>query len=236
MPDAGDEINHMSCHQIEPHIVDLARGVTSDEARDARLARHVLGCPGCAGRLEQERAMSAALRRLANDLKDPAADPRLEQALLAVFDRAVASRAVHRHAPAWPWLTGLAAASIAFAVLLTWQFTGPSITPRISTTPAASAVPDKVQAAAALESGPNVTTATPPISTRGRSAHSRGARPRLDDGADSTDFVAWPGAAAWPPFESGELIRVDIPTADGVVHAEVLVGQDGLARAVRWVQ
>ena len=60
MSNAGDEINCMSCHQIEPHIVDLARGVTSDQ--DARLARHVLGCPSCAGRLEQERAMSAALR------------------------------------------------------------------------------------------------------------------------------------------------------------------------------
>src|SRR6478672_1444712 len=101
MPDACDEIDHMSCHQIEPHIVDLARGVTSDEARDARLARHVLGCPSCAGRLEQERAMSAALRRLANDSKEPPADPQREQALLAVFDRAVARRGSHHSAPVW---------------------------------------------------------------------------------------------------------------------------------------
>ena len=59
MPNAGDEINCMSCHQIEPHIVDMARGLTSDQ--DAQLARHILGCPSCAGLLEQERAMSAAL-------------------------------------------------------------------------------------------------------------------------------------------------------------------------------
>jgi hypothetical protein len=42
--------------------------------------------------------------------------------------------------------------------------------------------------------------------------------------------------AAGPPFESGELIRIDIPTEIGVVQAEVLVGQDGFARAIRLVQ
>src|SRR2546430_12691542 len=39
------------------HIVDFARGVMGDEAREAQLASHVLGCPSCAGLLEQERAM-----------------------------------------------------------------------------------------------------------------------------------------------------------------------------------
>ena len=49
----------------------------------------------------------------------------------------------------------------------------------------------------------------------------------------ATEFVAWPGAAAWPPFESGELIRVELAFENGVVEADVLVGQDGFARAVR---
>src|SRR5438093_6347046 len=78
MPDAGNENNSMSCHQIEPHIVDFARGVMGDEAREAQLASHVLGCPSCAGLLEQERAMSAALCRLAKDLNVPADDPARE--------------------------------------------------------------------------------------------------------------------------------------------------------------
>ena len=46
-------------------------------------------------------------------------------------------------------------------------------------------------------------------------------------------FVLVPDAGALPRFDHGELIRVEIPSAAGPIHAEVLVGQDGFARAVR---
>jgi anti-sigma factor RsiW len=51
-----------------------------------------------------------------------------------------------------------------------------------------------------------------------------------------TAFVVLPGADALPRLESGRVIRVEIPSAEGVITADVLVGQDGLARAVRLVQ
>jgi hypothetical protein len=70
-----------------------------------------------------------------------------------------------------------------------------------------------------------------------------------DPAIDLAGFVAWPGASAWPPFESGSLIRVELPvsmlptlglsapsSATGLVPADIVVGQDGLARAVRLVQ
>lgn len=70
-----------------------------------------------------------------------------------------------------------------------------------------------------------------------------------DPTADMAGFVPWPGAHAWPPFESGELVRVDLPvsalpalglwppsSAASVVQADIVVGQDGFARAVRLVQ
>ena len=66
---------------------------------------------------------------------------------------------------------------------------------------------------------------------------------------DSTGFLPWPGAEAWPPFESGSLVRVDLPVSEllalglpvpqstvSVVQADIVVGQDGFARAVRFVQ
>ena len=66
---------------------------------------------------------------------------------------------------------------------------------------------------------------------------------------DLTGFVPWPGAEAFPPFESGSLVRVDLPvsalpalglaaplSAVSVVQADIVVGQDGVARAVRVVQ
>jgi len=218
----------MSCHQIETHIVDFARGVTSDQ--DAQLARHVLWCPSCAGRLEQERAMSAALRRLASDLKEPADDPQREQALLAMFDRG--RHRSHVHAPVWTWL---AAAGMAFAAVLTWHLAGAPSAPRIGTPPITIVTPATEQAQA-LDSGSLVASAEPRIPTPLRSSEALHADLRSNEALDSTEFVTWPGATAWPPFESGELIRIDIPTEVGVVQAEVLVGQDGFARAIRLVQ
>lgn len=66
---------------------------------------------------------------------------------------------------------------------------------------------------------------------------------------EMADFVPWPGASTWPPFESGSLMRVELPVsalpslglwpppvAGSVVQADIVVGQDGFARAVRLVQ
>jgi hypothetical protein len=65
----------------------------------------------------------------------------------------------------------------------------------------------------------------------------------------ASEFVPWPGAATLPSFESGELVRVDLPVAvlpslglvppptrAAAVQADVIVGQDGFARAVRLVE
>jgi hypothetical protein len=70
----------------------------------------------------------------------------------------------------------------------------------------------------------------------------------LEAAVDTAGFVAWPGSDAWPPFESGELVRVDLPvsalpalglwppaSSAAVVQADIVVGQDGFARAVRLV-
>jgi hypothetical protein len=62
----------------------------------------------------------------------------------------------------------------------------------------------------------------------------------------TTEFVIWPGAAELPRFESGHLMRMELPVSAlpslglvppasraAVVQADVLVGQDGFPRAVR---
>jgi hypothetical protein len=68
----------------------------------------------------------------------------------------------------------------------------------------------------------------------------------IDPVTDEAAFVAWPGAEARPPFESGAVVQVDLPVSAlpglglsvphstaTVVPAEIIVGQDGFARAVR---
>jgi hypothetical protein len=73
--------------------------------------------------------------------------------------------------------------------------------------------------------------------------------PTSDSVVDTAGFVPWPGAHTWPPFESGGLVRVDLPasalpalglltppSAGSVVQADIVVAQDGFVRAVRLVQ
>ena len=174
--------------------------------------------------------MSAALRRLAGDLKEPADDPQREQTLLAMFDQVRSRPRVH--APVWTWL---AAAGLAFAAVLTWHLAGAPRAPGSGTPPIAVVAPE-AEPAQTLDSISLVTAAAPRIPAPVHSGGTQHADFRRDEAPDSTEFVAWPGATAWPPFESGELIRIDIPTEVGVVQAEVLVGQDGFARAIRWVR
>ena len=42
----------MSCHDIEPLIIDFARGAKSDRVDEEALNRHLLGCPSCTGLIE----------------------------------------------------------------------------------------------------------------------------------------------------------------------------------------
>jgi len=70
-----------------------------------------------------------------------------------------------------------------------------------------------------------------------------------DAAFEQASFIAWPYAGAAPPLESGTVRRVDLPvsilpalglwppsSADATVPVEILVGQDGFARAFRLVE
>lgn len=79
-----------------------------------------------------------------------------------------------------------------------------------------------------------------------RSAHAPAPAPSAVIPLATTEFVIWPGAAELPRFESGHLLRMELPVSAlpslglvppssraAVVQADVLVGQDGFPRAVR---
>ena len=232
----------MSCHDIEPLIIDFARGATSDRVREDALNRHLLGCPSCTGLIERERAMSAALRRLAGSIDGPPPNPAQAEALLAIFDQTRAGSVPHAHAPLW---MGAIAATVILGTVATLFVRLPS---RISQA-VDSSVPPAAAASVAGDSLPSSPALAP--SAVERPAWTPPA-PQIEEqpgDVAAAGFVLWPGAAAWPPFESGELVRVTLPldalpalgvappaAADAVVQADVLVGQDGFARAIRFVQ
>ena len=164
--------------------------------------------------------LALALRRLADTADVPAIDPQREAALMAAFDAAQRARpaAGRRSRPPYWGMAGLATA----ATLLIAVGLGPGRAGRYGTPPGGDLALHK------------------PLSSSLRSA-------RLDPQPPS-EFVLVPGATALPPMESGTLVRVDVPVSMlaslGVtppagpvaqVRADLIVGQDGLTRAVRLV-
>jgi hypothetical protein len=238
----------MTCREIEPYIVDVARGRLEGPAPGTEVARHLIACSRCAALLENERTMSAALRRLAKEAEELSQGPSGEAALLAAFDAAWAPPRGRVRVQTW--------VSAAAAALLVIGATGATVmwmtarhaprpggvTPRL---PAAS------PPAAALQTVPPalpVVRRHPPHRDSGDSGYRGKETSTARRPTEAVEFVLWPGSAALPTFESGELVRLDLPTSVlpslglsppasqvAVVQADVLIGQDGFVRAVRLV-
>jgi hypothetical protein len=162
-----------------------------------------------------ERDLADALRRLTADAAVPPVDPAREAALLAAFDAAhgVGARPVPRRQY---WY--MAALATAAAVLIAAGVT-PALTGRHGPLPPG------------------------PVSHNPGPANNRDVQLQPPG-----DFVAVPGAAALPAMESGTLVRVDLPVSmlpsygvtpppgrTAAVTTDLIVGQDGLPRAVRIV-
>lgn len=169
---------------------------------------------------QTDEAIVAALRRLSHAVEVPPPDARREAALLRAFDaRHEASPATspsgRRLAGVW-WLSGL---SGAVALLV----------------------------ATVIPLGTSGRPVTPPPGDRS-AAHGTAASGGVRTSAPVGDFIPLPGASTLPPLESGELVRMDLPVSllpslgvappaghVSAVKADVVIGQDGLARAVRFV-
>jgi hypothetical protein len=153
------------------------------------------------------------------------APPSVELALLAAFRK-------RRTRRSWPWWAASIAAVLVGAVFVSW----PQQTPRPDARVVYIGVPHLPSVTVAVQNRPRGAkrlrkTATPPreIATR---------------------FYPLQDAATLPPFEYGTLVRVQLPRSalqvvglpvnqdrlSERINADVLLGQDGLARAVRFVQ
>jgi hypothetical protein len=240
----------MTCHDFDADIVDLARDAIGGAAAE-RVEQHVEGCEACAGRLARERALSHSLKALAEATPDGRFDG-METCLLAAFSAvhpaAGAPAPPRASVDAWRWLGVAATVVIAAAVWAGWTWRQGQ--PRETTPGAAVAVPAApavASAPAVSEDGPGVArdAATPPTPLRRVRPQTAGAGPSAAD----MRFVPLPTAAGLPELESGRVVRVEFSMSElpaygieiapdagaRVVEADVLVGQDGQPRAIRFV-
>jgi len=225
---------------------------------------HAEICGLCASRLADEGALSAGLKSLAACDEGKAATASVEAALLEAFRSQPAPR-IERHTPVQPkrwsrWALAAAVVFIAFGFIVyrairneprkandALRAEAPSPQPSIKRE-------ERVVKEIVARETPRESRATP---TR------RGNRPRLNkpfiidsmttyakDSEYATDFFPLSFGGDQKPLDRGEVIRVQMPRsalitfglpvnierADMPVKADLLVGEDGLARAIRFVR
>lgn len=188
---------------------------------------------------------------LADDAKmAPASAARIERKLLNAFaeHHAAVTRvpAVRRRADWRPWA---AAALIAIAASIGgWRFRSDITVVDVTDT----AAPQEL--AAPSDGAPSTSPQTDALPVRPSSIPARHrpsgrrAGPRRET-LKPIGFVELPNAAGLPEFESGTIVRMELPVAslpaygieipgaadERLIEADLLVGQDGLTRAIRLV-
>jgi hypothetical protein len=201
----------MNCAEFWNDMPELAPGGNAEH-------EHVKECPRCAGLIERQRRLASGLRSMADDMRAVAAPPRVEADLLDAFHRAMSPaspRAARvRWNPAFSWVAaGAAAAVLAMGALV--------FPHRHATTPAAHHSAPAVIELASL----------------------------TDDAADDDGFIPLPNAERVGPNDDVHVVQMELSRSamlevgldvspDRVsepVQAEVMLGPDGLARAVRFI-
>jgi hypothetical protein len=230
----------MNCRELERIVRDVARdGAGFPEAQE-----HCAQCAACAERLEDEQRLSAALADLAADAV--AAPGRVERDLVAAFrELQTRPRRLRRAGRVALGLWAAAAVAAVLALVLIGTHRHPERTPRVAARKAAVPAAHPVERVVAE-------AARKPVAKRSR-------RPRRNRELTGEDEAQAHEPAVTPFFPlrygeplpaNGEIIRVRLPRSallpfgipaggpnpDRRIQADVLVGEDGLARAVRFVQ
>jgi len=235
----------MNCSDFEKVVVEIARG----EMADAAGAAHAETCARCARRLANERMLSGLVATAVADDGERVAPPAVEEALIVAFrKREVASRPQRRALWARTAVAAIAAVVVLAAVVV-------SLRKPVERPSKAQARPP--QESSARASAPAAVAVVGEL-RKLRSRTARGSRhnpvgPSKPQGIEAnrehmTDFI--PVFYDPEPIERGQIVRVRLPRtaltvfglpvneeqAEGTIRADVLLGEDGLARAVRFVK
>jgi hypothetical protein len=252
----------MNCQNFETMINDLARGQMMDAAaRDSALA-HSSACARCAARLADEKMLSAGLRRLAAGANAEEAPARVEARLLAALreQRTLAPSIAVVGLPSRRFRR--LAISAAAAVLIVLALAAIRFDQPDKIKPVERAQEMKPNHRLAPPNKPETVERGPELATRHRTKNPRRVAARhpkesparaVDSGMANeiaTDFIPLVQGDSLTLMESGQLVRVELPRSALIsfglpmnmerayerVKADVVVGNDGLARAIRFVR
>jgi hypothetical protein len=243
----------MNCQSLAEAIVDLARGVDVGRGATAIVETHLEHCRDCAARFRREQDLSEGLSALAASTAAGGQLDALERRLLERFEEQHAGPANRSHGTRYRWLQAAAMVAFATAAVVWWRLAGTtSQVPDVRPSPA----PVDVQAKSAPPATPPaVSQGAKPVEPRIAAVRSSGRRGghttiRRTELVRPAGFIPLPTAVGLPDLESGEIVRMEIPigslpvygleiqpdTGGRPIKADLLVGQDGQARAIRLVR
>jgi hypothetical protein len=248
----------MSCQGLREAIVEVARGRAVGVGTQAAVETHVEVCDACAALARREEQLSAGLRSLAATTSGELPSDDVRRRLMAAFEAQRRVQVPAARQSRWQWRQAAAAAATLAAVIVWWQADdrGPASSrvpetkapPAPAGKPAPPAPPPPKVAAPATTQEPMAAIVPPKAARTGsRPRPARAPRVMTPEG-----FVMLPAAAGLPDFESGSIVRMELPVTmlptygvdlgaemaerrDTSVEADLLVGQDGQPRAIRLV-
>jgi anti-sigma factor RsiW len=198
----------MNCHEFWNTIPELG---------DLEGSRHLLECPACAARMSRHRELEAGFRAVAAGFRRVEAPPRVEARLRSAFRRQAGRES---RAPSRRWIP-VATWAVAFAAMFA-----------LATFLVRERQPE---------------AARPPVQRTIELA-------MLQPPADSDGFIALPNSAGVVSGDAADeddvnLVRVAVPRsamialgldvsadrAEEMVEADVMLGSNGMARAVRFL-
>ena len=255
----------MNCREFEDIVNDLVRAKMIDAASRGAGMAQVDICGRCASRLADERALSAGLKSLAASDEGKAAPASVEASLLEAFHAQASNRLARRlpvQSRSWPrWALAAAAAILIASGFIVYRAiqneSQKDNKAHTEKTPAPK--PSVVREEQVVkESGEPEPRRESRAQRPRRGRQQRLNKPFIIDGITAyageseyaTDFFPLAYGGDQKPMESGEVIRVQMPRsaliafglpvnverADVPVKADLLVGEDGLARAIRFVR
>jgi hypothetical protein len=226
----------MTCNEFETIIDDLRRPEALNEATYELARFHAQTCNTCGARLAQARSLTSGLQALETSQAGEGAPPQIEAILYSAFLRQKWEAARARTRRQWT------AVGIAAALLLTAGLASRLI--RKSTAPTQTA-----RAERAAEKNSALPVSSEPEAGSPRAAREANSAAQNEDEL-TADFVPFPAGGTILPFESGQIVRVNLPGSALVAMgfpidgdraadrftADLLVGEDGLPRAIRFPQ
>jgi hypothetical protein len=236
------------CSDIQEMILSVARGEMLAPGVREQIELHAGSCAGCGQILDSERTLTEALQSLAAKSSE-VPDPRVEIALRSEFRQHAATKLVRTRGRRVLAGIGIAAAVAAFSILV-WTKKTPEVHPpqpvaKASINPVRE-VPLRPAVPIAAAPAESLHPATRHVSRSARN-HSK---PRSEAAPEAaTSFFRIPYSDPVLPTEQLEVLRVQVPRAamirfglpvdpsrlDSHVSADLVVGQDGVPRAIRFL-